>query len=562
MLGCFSVGVSAADEASGNLVDTNLSNWNKSTYTTLTGYNSGIYRIYVDPPGSSSTTVSENFYGVYDLPKLTPGHNYTLSLHFPSASEINSALGTSFSDSDIISNLNTANVYVRFGIGYKKTSSIGIINDFSWISSGPDFANYFGQTVSFDFDYSTRSDTGTPCFVIAIQKLNIDGSVNWVYVSNPVLKDNDADNTEGFFNNLIEFLRNMFGGISVGLDDLGTSIGNKISNLLSGLSDKLSDVRDKINSKLDFVKNGISDSIFSAFADMGIDLEGWFNNVGSWFTDLKNNFTENIEAFKTAITDFFDKFKPRVYEELYWERGMINGSTGAVLNQPNSQNVIVSELFDVPLGTQYNFDFITSDLNGAFQIYQYSMDGTYIGSYGLFNANSSVEEHILPQGYSYRFRLVLRQPTHPSTANNIVKIYADEGWLNALVRLLIYKIRGLFVPDPYFISDWSEEMDAFLAEHFGIIYDAGTLTTDFITKIGDLLSNNDGNIDFKLPAIKFKLNDVDIVLWEEQQVDMSFLTENSFFSMFYGLYNMILWVIFIFATVKHATKTFERILQI
>ncbi len=559
MLGCFSVGASAADEASGNLVDPNLLNWTSDNFTYIS-YRNGIGRLYCTPADvSSGTTVQFKLNGCYDLPSLNVGHSYTASLHFPSVSEINTALGTSLTDNDLLLTINKANTSIKFGVGYKKLSHILTIDEYCYEIKGSDFSSYLGRTVSFDFDYSTKSSTGTPIFYIVIRTLDADTDTHILYVSNPVLKDNDADNTEGFFNNLIEFLRTQFGGISVGLDDLGIALGDKLSDVLSGLINKLTDVRDKINSKLDTVKEGIADTIFEAFDAMGIDLEGWFNNVGSWFTDLKNKLTENIEAFKTAITEFFDKFKPRVYEELYWERGMVNGSNGSVFIQPTNQNVIVSELFEVPLGTQYNFDFIDSDLNGAFQIYQYSMDGTFIGSYGLFS--TSVEEHILPQGYSYRFRLVLKLPTHPSAANNIVKIYADEGWLNALVRLLIYKIRGLFVPDPYFISDWSETYDAFLAEHLGIVYDAGTLTSDFIQKLGDLLSRHiDDDILFTLPEVKISLPDDEFVLWEEQSINLTFLETNSFFAMFYGLYKMILWVIFIFATIKHAIRTWERII--
>ena len=113
------VGVSAADEVSGNLVDPNILNWKTSTNTTISYFN-GIGRLYVNAQDTSNGgDVDWRFYGAYDLPELVVGHSYTASVHFPSTSEINAALGTSLSDTDILRYLDTPNLYIRYGIGYK-----------------------------------------------------------------------------------------------------------------------------------------------------------------------------------------------------------------------------------------------------------------------------------------------------------------------------------------------------------------------------------------------------------------------------------------------------------
>ena len=211
MLGCFSVGASAADEASGNLVDPNILNWSNSLYTSISSVN-GVNRIYASTVDTSTdSTVSIKYYGCFDLTSLTVGHSYSVSLHFPSVSEINSALSTNLTSSQITSSLNAANVYVKFGIGYHSPGNLITVDDFCYEFHGSEYSSYLGETVTFDFDYTTRSSTGNPVFVIVIKTLNVDTISRILYFSNPVLKDNDADNTVGFFNHLIEFCSNMNG---------------------------------------------------------------------------------------------------------------------------------------------------------------------------------------------------------------------------------------------------------------------------------------------------------------------------------------------------------------
>ena len=554
-LSCFLVGANAA--SSNNILNTDITQWTKSTSTVISSYSSNIFRIFAQPSDFSEVVEEDDgrtAFGAYEIPSLTPGHNYTASLKFPSVSEINSALGTSFTEAQILGNLASSGSKLFFGIGYKLPGKLKMPDQFMFKCDGSEFNNYLGQTVTFDFDYSTLVNTGEPVFIIGISKLNSDTTDSWIYVSNPVLIDNDADGSEGFLSNLLEFLQEKFGSIGTGL----SNVVNSLVTLKNSISDKLAEV-----------KQGIADSIFNAFDSLGIDLEGWFNDVGSWFDNLKNSISEFFSTLWENFSAFFEKFKPRVYEQLIWQRGMINGTTGAILNQPNGQNVIVSEFFEVPLGTEYLLDYFDTDHNGALQIYQYNLDESYVGSLSLIN--SDTEGYILPEGYLYRFRLVLNLNYKPSEANNIVKIYADEGWLNALVHLLISKIKALFIPDPNALTEFYDEMELFMQEHLGIIYEATTLSSELIQTLGDMLSGGSSAYDlngersesvtFTLPAILIPLpGDNEIPLWSKQEFNLDLLFQNDFFNYFYGLYKMILWVICIFATIKYAIKTWERII--
>ncbi len=590
-LSFFSVGVSAASD---NLIESNLTQWsnlNGSFDIQLYG-NNNIYRL-----GANGGT-SKFFNGIiYDLPNFVAGHSYTLRFKLPSASEIASAWNVSFTDATYNSYYNNAQVFVGYGFVNPEGTIVEGKNLFFEFNAS-NISRYVGQNLSTTFVASSSTTGGRPVIFISIT--TTDSNQHFFFFSNFSLFDNDDNSQElsgikGFLHSIrwdlvggvceeedcphssdvnphLSLTERMTGGFASFLDKIADKFedGSTLNTWFTDLSDKVSgSVSSSSTSLGDRIKgffDNISTKITEKYENLDINLGDWFDDVGDWFTNLKEKLTENIEAFKTAITEFSEKFKPRVYEQLIWQRGMINGSTGAVLNQPNGQNVIVSEFFEVPLGSEYLIDFFDTDHNGALQIYQYNLDGSFVGSFGLISVNT--EGFLLPEGYQYRFRLVLNVNYKPSEANQIVKIYADEGWLNALVHLMIAKIKALFVPDPNVMTEFYDEMEEFMAERLGIIYEATSFGSDLLETIGDMLSGSSARaragdaILFTIPAININLpGQGSFQLWNEQKFQLDFLSTNGFFAFFYGLYKMMLWVICIFATIKYALKTWERIMS-
>lgn len=591
-LSFFSVGVSAASD---NLVESNLTQWsnlNGSFDIQLYG-NNNIYRLGAN--GGSS-----NFFNgiIYDLPNFVAGHSYTLRFKLPSASEIASAWNVGFTDAVFNSYYNNAQVFVGYGFVNPEGTIVEGQNLFYEFNAS-NISRYVGQNLSTTFVASSSTTGGRP--VIFISVTTTDSNQHFFYFSNFSLFDNDDNSQElkgikGFLHSIrwdlvggvcdendcphssdvnphLSLTERMTGGFSSLLDNIADKFeeGSTLNNWFTDLSDKVSgSVSSSSTSLGDRIKGffeDISKSLTEKYENLDINLGDWFDDVGEWFDNLKNSISEFFENLWNKFNEFFEKFKPRVYEQLIWQRGMINMQTGAIVSS-NVQNVIVSEFFEVPLGSEYLIDYIRTDHNGAFQIYQYNLDdGSYIGHLGIIN--TATEGFVLPEGYQYRFRLALNTEYKPSEANQIVKIYADEGWLNALVHLIIAKIKGLFVPDPNLFNELYEDMEQLMQERLGIIYEATVFTSDLLETIGEMLSGSSAKaragdaIIFTIPAININLpGQGSFQLWNKQEFQLDFLSTNEFFAFFYGLYKMILWIICIFATIKHALRTYERIIGV
>ena len=94
----------------------------------------------------------------------------------------------------------------------------------------------------------------------------------------------------------------------------------------------------------------------------------------------------------------------------------------------------------------------------------------------------------------------------------------EDGFINKLIN----GIKGLFVPDDAFISQWKSDMEQTLSDHLGFIYQIPALTIDYVERLQVLF--NDKSIYFSIPACQFELNGEFINLWPKTSVDFSFLT--------------------------------------
>ncbi len=105
---------------------------------------------------------------------------------------------------------------------------------------------------------------------------------------------------------------------------------------------------------------------------------------------------------------------------------------------------------------------------------------------------------------------------------DIKLVNESEAEEDGFIDKLINGIKGLFVPDEAFISQWKSDMEKILSDHLGIIYQIPALTIDYVERLQVLF--NDKSIYFSIPACQFELNGEFINLWPKTSVDFSFLT--------------------------------------
>lgn len=454
----FVLNVSAASD---NLIEPDLREWESlESLNELTVLNTGnIYRL---------TGKGNGFVGVvYDLPSFTAGHSFTLSFRIPSGSDISSAFGSSWSDSNSISYFNNSTVQVGYGFLRPDGSLIDTqVELFEFNSSN--ISRYIGKDLKTTFVGGTGS--GRP--VVYIMVNTNDANTHHFFFSDFILFDNDDNSKEltgirGFlhyirwelvggtceepdcphssninphlsltermtagFSSLLDTIGNKFeegstlslwfDDLSFRVRDLGTSVGGSVT----GLGDRISDFTDSLKTGIDNNFNGLA-------TDLGLRFDNTVNSIDGFFSNLWSKFDE-----------VFDKFKPRVYEKFIWKRGIVIWNTGEVYySNEKYPHVFVSEFFEVSPGTKYYVDFIATADTVDFTVYKYDYYGNYIGP--CKSVSASFEKYELESGFKYRFRT--RYPageTDLSVINDYVLVYADEGWINALLHQLSHTLLG------------------------------------------------------------------------------------------------------------------------
>lgn len=527
-----SIFVIQVNAASDNLVNSNLTQWhNIEGASTVQVYGNGnVYRL-------NATGGSVGLFNglVYDLPSFVAGHSYTLKFKLPSAVEIAEAYNVSFSDSQLISYYNNAEISVGYGfLSADGSRIISPVNLFTFNSSN--ISRYVGTNLSTTFVAGSAS--GRPC--IYIELYSSDGNLHLFYFSNFVLFDNDDNSAEltgikGFLHSIrwdlvggvceeedcphssnvnphLSLTQRMTAGFSSLLENIGNKFedGSTLNIWFNDLSSGVSSLGDRFNTFITGLGDRISgffdnlkEGIFSKFDSLGIDLRGWFSDVGSWFDDLsgklKGWFDDTVSSIDTFFNNLwdkfdklFDKFKPRVYERFQWRRGIVNWSTGEVtLRDDNYPYVIVTDLFTVSPGTKYLIDYIDSDITQSVAIYKYDYYGNYIGALAYTNSFEGME---LESGFQYRFRTNFTPGSEDTSAvNDYVLVYADEGWINALVHVIQNFFKGCFNLVIYF--DWYGDYEnPFLSEDKPISLISGYLT-EIDSYVEDTASNFEAVID-------------------------------------------------------------------
>lgn len=602
----FSLNVSAAGTA--NLIDPNLKNWTVSDLSYLDDVTThklsqgNIYRVGMKSPSGAASGI------IYDIPSLIAGHSYSFSFHIPDAIEISEASGTSFLDSTLLKYYDDATLNIGYGFIKSDGSFEDGVQFYSLNSSN--ISKYVGEDLKASF--VAGSSTGRPVIYITVTVQN--ESQHFFYFSDLFLIDNDDNSQElkgirGFLHSIrwdlvggvcdeedcphsynnnphLSLTERMSAGFATMLDNIGnkfeegstlntwfsnlssgvTNLGDRISGFFNGLGDRISGffngLGDRISGFFDKLKENVTSGFTNVgtwFTNLGTNLSTWFDGVKLKFQEVGDGIKQKFQDIADKFTEFFEKFKPRVYVDLKWVRGLVNWSTGELLlKDDTSPYVVVSELFEVPHGTKYLIDYKFSDTTKALAVHKYDLSGTFISSQAY---SKSLEGFELESGFKYRFRTTFTTGvTDLSVVNDYVMIYSDEGWINALFFNLKMGIRNLFVPDEDAILVLKTDLDKCLKDHLGIIYTSTTLVGDFIETVFDMVFNAPDDYELIVPAVTLELSGENYTLWEDTYIDFSFM-ETEVFQILYGLYTVSLYIFFGFLEVKYAQRVYRRMMS-
>ncbi len=551
--------------------------------------NANIYRLSLKATSGYSNT----FGVVYDLPSFVAGHSYTLSFKLPSGSDIASAWGVTWSDEQTTNYYNNSTVIVGYGfLSADGTNIEPQVELYEFNSSN--ISNYLGKTLKTSFVAGSAS--GRP--VVYITFSCIDTNIHHFYFSDFVMFDNDDNSQEltgikGFLHSIrwdlvggvcdeedcphsssvnphLSLTERMSAGFSTMFENIGNKFeeGSALHTWFNNLSDRFSALGDReegffanLGDRMSGFFDKLKESIFQSFSDLGIDLEGWFDNVGTWFDDTVGSIDGFFADLWSKFSAFFEKFKPRVYMNFEWVRGIINYTTGEVgLRDDNFPYVIVSEAFTIEPGTKYLLDFVCTDNTKAIAVFQYDYYGNYVGV--IKNSSASFEGFELPSGFQYRFRTEYPPGvTDLDQVNDYVLVYCEEGWVNALLYNLKHGIKDLFVPDELFLTNFKTEVSQIFEDSLGFVYTFIDYVVQLFDKLQDIFSAVRRNdvFAFTFPKFEFDFLGYHIKLWDDITISMDWLNGTTGIGLLYSVYKGMLHFMFIIALVNYGDKVYKDV---
>lgn len=591
----FGLSVSAASD-DGNLINPDLTDWSlvdssssDSWSDFKNDYGNTVYRLF--GKGVNSLLLQTYF----DVGDIVAGHSYTLSFHLPDLADIQSCYNTTMTDSTLRGYYKNSSVLVGYGFLSPDYSTIENTYPLFEITSA-NLDKYLGRTLTSSFIASSGS--GRPIVYITIGAS--DNSTHYFFFQDFKLVDNDDNSKEltGIRGFLHSIRWDLVGGtcdeedcphssdsnphlsltdrMSAGFQSFFDSLGESIFNLGEAIGEKL---KFNFSESIINVSNGFDsvgewfDSVGEWFDGLGTRISGFFDNLGDRISGFFSNLGNRISGFFSDLwknlSEWFEKFKPRVYLNFIWQFGYLD-ENGYEIYDYNSGTAIVTELFSC--NTPYKFDFYSHSDAGSFSslyVFIYDPLGNFIGCNEYLAYEQDVfTEQFLVQGYSYRFMIIDDSWSMPEDiplsdyCNSLLTVYADEGWINAVIFNIESGIKRLFIPDVNIFNTYSQKFETLFSEHLGIVYDVTVFLGDFISTIKDLLSDTeDGDLIFVFPGVSFELNGHLINLWPDKQVDMSFIHTNSTFMTIYGIYKIFLVVSLCFMLSLYAYNTFEGVLR-
>ena len=303
LISCLTVSVSA--ESSGNLIDSNLLNWDKwnEEYIYVSNpFNTGGYRFQVSPEFFDAGGTPLNIWtgALYDLTNLSSGSSYSLNFHLLSPSE------AGFPDEKVYNAFEVTEGTLFIGLASYNSSidNIDFVEDCYIAIHKDNYSNYFGTDININF---TLPNIVNPCIVICyLCAFEYESAASYSPAfdfKNFKLIDTEQEKENGFFDKLFQFFHDLkweIVGGSCGDSDCNksphTSLADKITNKVEELKESFTDLRDSI------------DGFFDEFFDKIADFFGGFGNLilyFNWEGDYTNPF-EREDSPIDKVSAFFD----------------------------------------------------------------------------------------------------------------------------------------------------------------------------------------------------------------------------------------------------------------
>lgn len=506
----FSVVANAAEDEE-NLIDSDLLTWNdlSSIYPDIEPFqvfrlaktgNVQYYQIGWNQP-QNATLLSSN--AIYTLPNLYVGDTYTLKLSVNATQEISLTDATWF-----------------IGIGYiDPSTNEPIAYDDNYIILTTEnmqgaigyyyITNYYKEIT---FKYTHKENLGQPC--IFIQGTLIDNSVSSSSVSinilyNSVSLTRDPSETEKKLDGILGWLQDIKNTLT-GLPEL---IKTNLSTFFTDLSTKLTELKNNIKTNLETLGNNINGKLGDVSTDFSDYVSGLGDRVSSFFSDLKTNLTSEFTAFKNKVNTEFTNLKSNL-----------------TTNFDNLRSTLSSRFDKV--------DNFLTEIRDFFHNLYWDLVG---GTCGAGDVHSSLFERL---------------------GDRIRGFFEDlKVKIDIKVEEIKNAIHDFFVPPEGFFEEWKANFDLMLSENLGFIYETPDLITGFVTLAKNIL-DTDTEPSIIFPEISFELPGEyggEINLFEETEVDLSFLSEFDVFSfLYYEAYPALLHVIFILALTGYAKYIWGR----
>ena len=504
----FSVVASAAEDE--NLVSSNITNWDLGSNLD-DGYIDPDHFIYNAEFNTSRIRVRfpshevHDFFGIsllYELPEIQVGQNYQYEFTIPSVEVVNQI---SPHLSDRIPSAFGEGVTLVFGIGYLDSDNfLNFYTDYGFSIDYSDFPDVIGQT----FKQSFRLDNikGTP--VLAIMLSSVGSSESIVFLQNVSLTKVESG-TDKKLDGILGWLEDIKNSIT-GLPEI---IKTNLSTFFNDLSTKLTELKNNIKTNLETLGSNINGKLGDVSTDFSSYVSGLGDRVSSFFSDLKTNLTSEFTAFKNKVNTEFTNLKSNL-----------------TTNFDNLRSTLSSRFDKV--------DNFLTEIRDFFHNLYWDLVG---GTCGAGDVHSSLFERL---------------------GDRIRGFFEDlKVKIDIKVEEIKTAIHDFFVPPEGFFEEWKANFDLMLSENLGFIYEAPYLIILFVTLAEDIL-DTDTEPSIIFPEISFELPGeygCEIDLFEETEVDLSFLSESNVFSfLYYEAYPALLHVIFILALVGYAKYILGR----
>ncbi len=490
---------------------------------------------------STSTDVRLSYY--QQANKLKIGSSYTLTYGVKKLSSVGNCWVRIYL-SDNLTDLGNAVVITEFD---SKNCSTSYYNEFS---------------VQFTYPESLSGKSTYIVVMLMADKLNSGFQVtDFVFTNN--------DKSEEKIDGILEWLSAVYHGIVGGEDSRGVQhdgLVQGIKNGISALGDRISTFFDNLGEKFGIDIGSLGDRIRDFFSNFWENVSAGFEAIKDKIADIGEGIKAKFQEISDNFTEFFDKFKPRVYEEFLWNVGSVSSSTG-MLTVNSKISAYTSEFFYVASGSKYNIDVLLNSDNYSFRylnIAKYDSSGNYISldSYSI----NDLKNFSFDSGFNYRIVLYfyndisnLNSYDLSKLCNSFVKIYCDEGWINALIHAFMNGLKKLFIPAPgYFDGKLDEFLEAY-EDHFGIFAQSTIYFTKAIQKVQSILSDT---YAFVFPELSITIQGKKYVFSERQNVDIQqWLKSGTWSANLYEMYRVFASAFLIYLVLLYARKVEAVILN-